>query len=153
MWFMACASNPPASKRAECALSPADSVYAQIGPVYRDCAVDTPARALATPIDYRPPTDLRTQPGVTCYTADVQFVVGTDGRPEEGSARLVRTNESNLGQSLLESVTGWRYSPALLDDSPVRQIVRETRAVAVAVTVTRSPAGTAPRPNMPPSCR
>jgi hypothetical protein len=149
----ACASNPTRSSQAACTLSDADSVYASSGPVYRDCAVDTRAKAVATPVDYTPPAGGRPQPGVVCYTAEVQFVVGVDGQPEPGSARLVRSNESSLGQSLLQSVPGWRYSPALLDGTPVRQIVRESRGVAVAVTVTRGSQGSASRPRVPPSCR
>jgi hypothetical protein len=157
MWvaasFAACASNPSRSAQANCTLSTADSVYARVGPVYRDCAVHTQAKPLATPLNYTPPAGLRPQRGVTCYTAEVQFVVGVDGRPEEGSARLVRSTESALGQSLMQSLPDWRYSPATRDGAPVRQIVRESRGVAVAVMVTSTSQGAPPRPTVPPSCR
>ena len=149
----ACASKQAGSARANCTLAAADSVYARSAPVYRDCAVDRPAQPVTTPVNYTPPSGGRTQPGVTCYTAEVQFVVGVDGRPERGTTRLVRTNEPSLGNSLLQSIEGWRYSPAMLEGRPVRQIVRVSRSVAVAVTVTSSSQGSPPRPTRPPSCR
>jgi hypothetical protein len=148
----ACASNPAQSAR-ECTLSAADSAYASVAPVFRDCAVDTPAKAIIAPLNFTPPAGVRPSPGVTCYRAEVRFVVGVDGRPEAGTVQLVRTNLSSLGHSLLQSVPGWQYAPAVRDGVPVRQIVQESRAVASVVTVTTSGSGSPPRPPAPPTCR
>jgi hypothetical protein len=151
--FAACASNPAQSAGGDCTLSAADSAHASVAPVYRDCAVDTPAKAIIAPLNFSPATGVRTAPGVTCYRAEVRFVVGVDGRPEAGTVQLVRTNLSSLGHSLLQSVPGWQYAPAVRDGVPVRQIVQESRAVASVVTVTTSGSGSPPRPPAPPTCR
>lgn len=135
----ACASSPARTAGDACALSPADSAYVTGSPLYLECAVDTPAEAVTAPIDYVPASvPLRPQPGVTCYTAEVQFVVGTDGRPEPETVRLLRTNDSSLGLALLQGVPAWKYKPARREGVPVRQLVRERRSIALAVTVSSS---------------
>ena len=154
----ACASHSfdsPAQTRQACLLSSADSAYISGVPLYRECAVDTPAQAISTRLNYDPSTrsNTRPQPGITCHTAEVQFVVGLDGRPESETVRLVRANDTSLGQSLIQSVLGWRYSPARRGGVPVRQIVTERRAVAVSVMVTSSNSGPPSRPALPPRCR
>jgi hypothetical protein len=151
----ACASSQTRHATEECMLTSADSSFIAGRPLYLGCAVDEPAKPLSSRIDYssvpRPPE--RPQPGVTCYAAEVKFVVGADGRPEPSTIRLIRTNDHTLGQALLQSVPGWMYSPAVLDGTPVRQLVSERRAVAVAISVT-STRGDAPvRPALPPRCR
>lgn len=149
----ACASNPASKAASDCVVASADSSYIGAVPLYLECSVDKPAEVVTSPLDYRPeiPT-ARPRPGVTCYTAEVQFVVGADGRPERGTERLVRTNERALGEALLQSVAGWRYTPAMLDGNPVRQLVRERRGVALAVTVSTGRGGQPRRPALPPHC-
>lgn len=141
----ACGAKPATVSRAECVLARADSALLEGGPVYHDCAVDRPAEAIARPF--------RMLPGSTtsregCLRAVVQFVVGADGRPEHNTIRIVSSDDRDLANSLAESVAAWRYRPALLADAPVRQIVREQRAVFVAVSVRR--AGSPP-PSTPPA--
>jgi hypothetical protein len=128
-------------------------VFIAGGPLFRECGVDTPARAVETPFDYRPSVRMepRPQAGVTCYEAEIRFVVGLDGRPEPETIQLIRANNPALGQSLVRSVATWRYSPARLQGMPVRQIVTERRGVGVRVTVSRD--GTPPsRPALAPRC-
>lgn len=153
----ACASSSAVDRKAgqPCLLSSADSAYVSGGPLYRECAVDTPARVLSNQLNYNPSIrpSTRSRAGVTCYEAEVKFVVGADGRPEPETVRLVRTNDTVLGQSLVQSVPGWRYSPARHGGVPVRQIVNERRTIALAVTVTSSTSGGPPRPAVPPRCR
>ena len=151
----ACASNPARQAGEDCALTSTDSSYIGGAPLYLECAVDTPAEAVSSRLIYDPPTRAASppQPGVTCHTAEVEFVVGVDGRPELRTMRLVRTDDHTLGQALLRSVPGWTYSPALLGGGTVRQLVRERRAVVVAVTVTSSGGGPPPRPAIPLRCR
>ena len=153
----ACASGSsadPEQARQPCLLSSADSAHISGGPLYRECAVDTPVKALSTPLNYNPSTRPSTppRPGTTCYTAEVRFVVGPDGRPEPETVRLVRTNDSSIGQSLVQSVHGWRYSPALRGGVPVRQIVSVRRTVALAVVTTSSASGRPSRSALPPRC-
>ena len=148
----ACAHAGDGSPREDCVLAPSDSVFLRTGPVFRDCAVDKRARLLepSVRIDYRP--NVTPRPGSTdCYHAEVLLVVNPDGSPEVGTARLERTNEAGFGQAVLASIPNWRYEPAEKSGQSVRQIVRERRVFAVAVTVSR--VGQTARPPPPPPCR
>jgi hypothetical protein len=149
----ACASSgaKTTAHRADCGLSDADAVFAVGGPVYHDCAVDRAAHVTANvQSDYRP-TPSRT----TCYSADVEFVVDTAGKPETRTARVIRTNDQQFAESLLASLARWKYDPASRDGRLVRQIVVTHQAISA--TVVRVPAG-APPPSTssvsqrPPSC-
>ena len=135
------------ARRVGCDLSGSDSVFALFGPVYRDCAVDRTAHLLNTQIhpDYRP-----TNPRPMCYSADLEFVVDSTGRPEVPTVRVVRSNDQGFAESVLAMVRAWKYDPALRDGRPVRQIV--TSHQVMAVVVVRVPAG-APPPSGPPSQR
>ena len=133
-------------------LSASDSAYLKGGTVFRDCAVDQPARQMGreTPIPFTPSTTPRA--GTTdCYYAEVEFVVSATGVPETETVTLGRTNDSSFGQAVLASVSSWRYRPADKGGAPVRQIVRERKVAAVAVTVSR--AGQRSPPPPPPNCR
>lgn len=151
----ACASSPrePGQARA-CALTAADSAHLARGPLFRECGVDTPAKAIANKLIYTPSlgAGTRPSPGVTCYAAEVEFVVGVDGRPEPETIRLVRTNDAALGQSLVASAAGWRYTPARVDGVLVRQIVSERRGIALQVAVVGSGGNSPARSALPPRC-
>lgn len=155
----ACASSPARQSADDCAVPVTDSSSVAGGAVYPECAVDTPAESVSARLVFDPSSRVAAtpRPGVTCYAAEVEFVVGADGHPEEGTVRLLRTDDHAFGQALLRSVPGWTYSPAVLDGRPVRQLVRERRATAIAVTVTvtSSTGGPppSPRPPRPPRCR
>lgn len=145
----ACASaGGKSAQRKECELSDRDSVFAVGGPVYRDCAVDRAARLLATNRhpDFRPSG----VPHTTCYSADLEFVVDSTGKPETRMARIVRTNDQGYAESVLVTLTSWTYDPALRDHRPVRQIVTSHQTMATMVVVV--PAG-APLPSGPPTQR
>jgi hypothetical protein len=132
---------------ASCAADPRDSIYAASGPAYRDCAVDTKAKLTNPDVraDFQPPA--RT----ACYSAELQFVVGTDGRAELPTARVASTNSPAFGEAVLATLSQWRYDPALRAGVPVRQIVTEKRLAATAVQ--RVPAGGTTRPPpRPPNC-
>jgi len=88
----------------------------------------------------------------TCYSADLEFVVDSTGRPETSTARVVRANDSNYAQAVLATVPSWRYEPASRDGMPVRQIV--TSHQAAAQVVVSAPAGSPPpvRPPNAPKC-
>jgi hypothetical protein len=141
----ACASASSSGNRAAaCSLAPGDTVYLRAGVIYRECAVDKRARAIdhsARP-DFRPSSPV--PGGQACYRADVEFVVDTTGLPEAETARVLRTNNPSYAESVLRALALWRYQPASLNGSPVRQIVQEKSAMGVAVVVV--PAGQIPRP-------
>jgi hypothetical protein len=146
MLAAACASTPERlASSGSCELAAADSVFLAAGPVYLECDVGQPARALSTRMDVTPaPSGLPR--GQTCNYAEVRFVVGRDGRPEAGTARLLRTSQSALGDAVLRTVPGWTYSPALLGGVAVRQIVTHRRVTAVmAAPVSGGPPSGPPR--------
>ena len=147
---VACASTG-GGRRAACDLSPSDSVLMQGRPLFKECSVDRPARFLnnggARPnLPNTAPSSLRS----ACYSADLEFVVDSVGRPETSTARVARTNSHDFAQAVLETIGVWRYEPALREGSPVRQIVTTHQSAAVMVVVV--PAGSGPPgrpPNMP----
>jgi hypothetical protein len=147
----ACASSREGRSSRDCSLAAADSAFIGSAPLYRDCAVDRPAEPISTRLDFNPTTPPR--PGVTCYSAEVRFVVGADGRPEDGTIQLVRGAADPFAQAVLASIPGWVYSPALLDGRPVRQLVRERRTAATVVTVVPASEAGSARPRRPPPCR
>jgi len=142
----ACAHASGASAaRDECLLGEEDSVYLGGGPVFRDCNVDQEARLTTPnpPIDFRPSTTPRSG-GRACYLVELQFVVNVAGVPEKETAKIVRTTEPAFAEAVLASLPSWRYRPAEKEGIPVRQIVRERRAIALAVVAVGS--GQSPRP-------
>lgn len=130
---LACAGNTGTAARQRCALQAQDSVYLASGPVYRDCAVDVPARPLgARPaVNYQPTVD-RTATR-QCYEAEVEFVVDAQGVPETRTARITRATEPRLGEALLASIAQWRFQPAQKDGAAVRMIVLNKHAIGMAL--------------------
>ncbi|HEX8946099.1 MAG TPA: energy transducer TonB [Gemmatimonadaceae bacterium] len=144
----ACATGGGKSARgAGCDLRDRDSVFAVIGPVYRDCAVDRAAHLLSTQThpDYRPTT-----PRSTCYSADLEFVVDAAGRPEVPTIQVVRANDQGFAESVLAMVRGWRYDPAVREGRAVRQIVTSHQVMGTMVVAV--PKGASP-PSGPPTQR
>lgn len=140
-----CSSHREGAARSECVLTSGDVLSGP--PVYRDCGVDRKARLTQdVPVDYRPATVARSPSRADmCYIAEVEFVVDTDGVPERESIRLIRSTDTAYGNAVLGTVTKWRFTPALKGDLPVRQLVRERRAMAVrAAPVAANPGA---RPN------
>ena len=130
--FVAACSSATGGSRssANCVLEAADSIYAVSAPLYRECAVDRPARAIQSNLEMgrsnMPPTN-------PCMRAEAQFVVGADGVPEPGTIRLLQSNNAAITEALRRSIPGWRYRPALLNQQPVRQLVRVEQKAAVTV--------------------
>jgi hypothetical protein len=140
-----CASS--GVKSASCGVDARDSIFAAAGPVYRDCAVDTKAKLTNPEVhtDFQPPQ----RNG--CYSTELEFVVGTDGRPELSTVRTVSANDQNFATAVLESLRQWHYTPALRGGIAVRQIVVEKRSAMTSVV--RVPkGGTARPPDRAPNC-
>jgi hypothetical protein len=145
----ACASGSSRSAQ-DCTLAAADSVYLAAGPLYRDCAVDRPARATARPVQFSPPARVLNR-DVTCYNAEVQLIVNANGQPEPGTAKLLRGNDALFSDAVMASIESWHYQPALLAGRPVRQIVKDRVSRALVVTTTVTSSGSAGRPPRPPA--
>jgi len=148
----ACASaGGTSAHRVACDLPDRDSVFAVGGPVFRDCAVDRAARLVTTNIhpDFRPTT-----PRSTCYSADVEFVVDTIGKIETRTARVIRTNDQTFAESVVASLTAWKYDPAVRDKRLVRQVVttHQTMSTGVVVAPKGMPPPSGPPMQRPPSC-
>jgi hypothetical protein len=144
----ACASaGGKSAQRTGCDLPDRDSVFALSGPVYRECGVDRVARRLPNNVhpDFRP-TAART----ACYSADLEFVVDTMGKPEIQTARIVRANDQGFAAAVVATLTLWKYEPAVREKRPVRQIVTTHESMSTAVVVV--PAGSSP-PTGPPRQR
>lgn len=146
----ATASSGGTAAQQGCALIPSDTVYLKAGPVYRECAVEQ--RAAVMDRSAYPDFNLSSPPpgGQACYTAEIEFVVDERGIPEMETATVLRTNDRDYAQAAVRAVARWRYRPALLHRSPVRQIVKVKENVAVAVVAV--PAGEPLRAPRAPLC-
>ena len=149
---LACASHQ-STGRAPCALRADDAVFAATGEVFRECSVDRPARLSTNSIhpDWSP-TPSRTG----CYFVDLEFVVDTAGKPETATARAIKTNERDLADAYLATLSQWKYEPAQRGGTKVRQIITEHRAAQVGRVVVAgtagSPRSTRPPPTAGPAC-
>lgn len=120
---LACASSSTTAnaRRADCDVRPEDSVFVATGPAFRDCGVDQ--RATLTTKEVRP--DYQASGPDGCSSADLEYVVSTDGGVELGSARVVRASDDAFAQAALLMLPKLRFQPATRDGVPVRMIVRE----------------------------
>ena len=150
---LACASHQTVTGE-KCALRDEDAVFALTGAVYRDCAVDRPAKLSTRSIH----PDWTPTPGRTdCYSVDMEFVVDTTGKPETATARAAKTNDRAFADAYLATLNQWKYEPAQRAGAKVRQIVTEhrsaeTRKVPFVAVVPGSPPPTRPPPSPGPAC-
>ena len=130
---LACASaGNRGAARDTCLLTRSDSTFAGTTSLYRACAVDRPARFLS----YGPRPDFRPESSTpACYFADVEFVVDSTGRPEVSTARVNRSNHAKFADTVLATLKGWRFEPAMRDGKTVRQIVASHETVATGTVV------------------
>jgi hypothetical protein len=149
----ACASahtgSPDASRAssAPCSLHADDSIYVVGGPLFRECAVDRPARLVTSNVY---PEFRVTGLPRSCYSGTVEFVVGTNGNPEPGTVRVVSANDDQFADALRAMVTHLRYSPAIKAGVGVRQIVTERRTAAVRSEVAQAAPATSAGSGSPP---
>ena len=134
-----------------CGLAPGDSIFIGPRPVFRDCAVQRVASLVSNEShpNFRPDS-----PRNTCFFADLEFVVDSTGRPESGTARVVRANDDKFGQAILATLSEWRFEPALREGKHVRQIVdfHKTASVTVVVVPAGQPITRPPSSQRPQSC-
>ena len=120
----ACASsgNRVSTADAGCALRPQDSTFATHTKLYRDCAVETKAHKLVTGVnpDYRPTATTN-----ACVSAELEYVVTANGKPDESMVRIVRTTTPAFAEAALLIIPQLRYEPAKRDGIAVAQIVSE----------------------------
>lgn len=147
----ACASTGHRSAR--CELRAQDSTYATSAAVYRDCAVDRKAELATTNI--RPDLgNVPMRPG-SCRSAEFEFVVNPAGTIELPTIHPLRSTDKEFGDAVLATLPQFRYRPAIIDKTPVRQIVTYKAQVAVTRVVVAggsTPPSSLPR-NLPrPNC-
>jgi hypothetical protein len=125
-----CATAAQSGNRTTCALTPLDSMHLASGPLYRECAVDRPARLLTRDVrlDFDPAPATGTP---ACYRAEIEVIVDTAGVPEAETARLLQATDVDFGEAVLRTVPALRYRPARKDGAAVRQVVQQARALAV----------------------
>ena len=127
--LIACSSTTKRNTLSSCRVPDADTDSAMMATgIYAECAVDKRAVPLQTQFSLDP-SNSPPPGGDPCKFAEVQFVVGTDGKPVPGSIRALRNNYQPLADALAAAVPQWEYRPAILDGQPVRQLVKERRVV------------------------
>ena len=145
----ACSHPTTTASPSSCAATPGDSATTRPGAVFRDCDVTVRARAIDRPMtmDFQAPETGEAQ---SCFSAELEFVVDTTGRPEVQTMKIVRTNNLPYAQWAMSAISQWRYSPAQLNGVPVRQIVHEKPMHTRQIVYAR--AGERPRPPRPKRC-
>jgi hypothetical protein len=148
MLAAACASGGSGVSRQAraCALRATDSAFARSGPVYRECAVEREADLRTRDIrpDYRPT-------GTNgCVSTVLEFVVGTDGSVETGTVRIARSNDQTFSRAIIAVLPRYRYTPALLNGAPVRQIVTLDQSVVIQSAVVTTGSGPPTAAGRPP---
>ena len=134
----ACASMRGAS--GHCTPETRDSLYLRFAPAFRACGVDRQAKVLSTPIPSWTPSSSTAAPGTMCYSADLEFVVDTTGKPMLGSVQILRTNTADFADAYAARVPTWEYEPAEIAGNKVRQIVAykaRAQSTVTRVVVTR----------------
>jgi hypothetical protein len=148
LWFtfaFGCATARQPGARESCALRSRDSTYAAGRPVYRDCAVDRPARFTNTNVlpDWRPPTSSSN----SCYSVEMEFVVDEAGRVERETATVVQASDRSFANAWMTTLGEWKFEPAVRGGVRVRQIVTMKRSAQTAVVRSSSPVGTGRPPS------
>ncbi|HEY0810891.1 MAG TPA: hypothetical protein VGD49_12055 [Longimicrobiales bacterium] len=129
---IACSSTTKRNSLSSCRVPDADSDSAMMATgIYAECAVDKRAVPVQTQFSLDPSSS-PPPGGDPCKFAEVQFVVGTDGKPVPGSIRALRNNYQPLADALAAAVPLWEYRPAILDGQPVRQLVKERKLLTSA---------------------
>lgn len=118
--------------------------------------LDTQVDTIAAPLDLVPPRyPVRLLDGRVAGHAVVQYVVGANGRVERDGFRVVEATHPEFAAAIPDALRRVRYRPAVIDGSPVRQLVQERYAFTFVnrtptIRVQREPAS---RPTAPASVR
>lgn len=122
---------------------PVDSSFALGAPVFRECGVDRQARPRGAPprmeFDPRPPVK-------DCYSAVIAVVVDERGSTVPETAKVIRSTDPEFGLAFLNSLPEWRFTPALKDGMPVKQVVEIGRAAMPRVVRSDRPMNPPPKP-------
>lgn len=153
----ACAHRPAGESSRRCVPDKVDPSYARFGTVYTACEVDRPARALPPPppnaverVEVMSASTARQTLGTRCASAEVELVVDEEGRVIAESARVIRSTDVAYGESVLRTISAQRFTPAMKDSLPVRQVTRLGRGAGARVVVRSS--GVPPTTSRPPRC-
>lgn len=102
-----------------CDVSDQDTTHFLHLPLYRACAVSIAARRVASEMQPEFRSSARDR---NCFIALIEVAIDTLGRPEMGSARLIRESDTGYGASVLAILPGLRFEPARLGGRRVRQL-------------------------------
>jgi len=116
-----------------------------VTPPYFDFQVERPATIVAGSIGPRYPDSLRTA-GVQ---GDVlaQFVVNTDGSVDMSTLKVLRTAHAAFSESVRAALVNMRFTPALVGDRAVRQLVQAPFSFALDRNSASAGPVSAPRPS------
>ena len=133
--------TPQAAAAARQGCQAVDTSFALGTPVFTECGVERQAT-----VQGRQPTmDFTPRPPVRdCYTVAVAVVVDERGVPVPTTVRVVRSNDSQFAQAFVNTLPSWRFTPAVKDGLPVKQLVEIGQTAGVRTV--RSG-----RPMMPPA--
>jgi hypothetical protein len=135
---VACAGHTGSVAGGGCYLPAADSAFLLGGPLYPLCAVQHAAQRTGGELHpTNPPSTAGERSG--CFSVDIEVVVDSTGHPETQTARIVKTTDDSYGQSILALVPTWKFTPAIRDNRPVRQVFATHESVMFATV--RVPAG------------
>lgn len=107
-----------------------DTSFALGTPVFTECGVERKAQERGR----RPTPDFSPRPPVReCYGVVVAVVIDERGMPVPATARVVRSNDSQFTQAVLNTIPAWRFTPAEKDGLPVKQVVEIGQTVVTRV--------------------
>ena len=113
--------------------------------VFRECDTD---RAAKVRTEIRPLIRPEALGAGSCFKTELEFVVDTSGAIEPAGVQVVSGNSQELGQAVMASLGGLRYTPAMRDGHPVRQRTRYGMSIVRQVSSGIGPG----RPPVRPPC-
>ena len=135
---------PQAASAAQRGCQAIDTSFALGTPVFTECGVERKAQERGR----RPTPDFSPRPPLRdCCSVVVAVVIDERGIPLPATARVVRSNDSQFRQAVLNTIPAWRFTPAEKDGLPVKQVVEIGQAVVTRVV--RSDRPMSPPPSAP----
>lgn len=133
-----------------CTGAPPDSTWLSAGPIYRDCEVDTPAVQEDEGPRYPNGPFIQLRLGRPCLHIIMDVVVEPNGRVNRDQVRVVSSDHPVMTEETLKTLRGVRFTPAVKDGQPVRQLARYARSVRLDGMAMRIGRVGRPPPSQPP---
>lgn len=121
---------PAASAQKKGCDTVATKIVTAVGaPVYRECDVDKKAEQPRTSKSPFTPSRMDR----SCIRAEVEVAVDYRGTPVMATARVLRTDDEELGKAALEDLAAMHYKPAVKDGQPVAVLTTYKRSVTIQI--------------------